>query len=220
MAGASACRPASSTRRARTEQSRFLAVHTLPAAPQRRISAPFAHASPRPSSSGLGRRPFTAKTGVRVPLGAPEFPSAACLRRQRLDGDSRGFAHIAARLGMMQRVARNLLEGLAKAQDLAACVARDLRAGRLGGRIQMGGGGIEPFENIVQLQLTFEDDRGAPSVRPVTTHDARMGSPRAPKLSPRFRLERTGAGNLRDAMESCGNIAVSSVRFPTHFKTA
>ena len=25
----------------------------------------------RPSSSGLGRRPFTAKTGVRVPLGAP-----------------------------------------------------------------------------------------------------------------------------------------------------
>ncbi len=26
---------------------------------------------PRPSSSGLGRRPFTAKTGVRVPLGAP-----------------------------------------------------------------------------------------------------------------------------------------------------
>lgn len=28
---------------------------------------------PRPSSSGLGRRPFTAKTGVRVPLGAPSL---------------------------------------------------------------------------------------------------------------------------------------------------
>ncbi len=26
---------------------------------------------PRPSSRGLGRRPFTAKTGVRIPLGAP-----------------------------------------------------------------------------------------------------------------------------------------------------
>ncbi len=29
------------------------------------------HARPRPSSSGPGRRPFTAKTGVRFPLGAP-----------------------------------------------------------------------------------------------------------------------------------------------------
>ena len=37
-----------------------------------------------PSSSGLGRRPFTAVTGIRTPLGAPEaetqltFPPRSC----------------------------------------------------------------------------------------------------------------------------------------------
>ena len=35
------------------------------------VVAPSREPFPRPSSSGLGRRPFTAKTGVRVPLGAP-----------------------------------------------------------------------------------------------------------------------------------------------------
>ena len=35
------------------------------------VVASLADGFQRPSSSGLGRRPFTAKTGVRVPLGAP-----------------------------------------------------------------------------------------------------------------------------------------------------
>jgi hypothetical protein len=39
-------------------------------------------ASPRPSSRGLGRRPFTAKTRVRFPLGAP-MKSKPCKRWRR-----------------------------------------------------------------------------------------------------------------------------------------
>ena len=35
----------------------------------------------RPSSSGLGRRPFTAETRVRVPLGVPTISSANYLPR-------------------------------------------------------------------------------------------------------------------------------------------
>ena len=40
-------------------------LYTRPRAAARRPNGP------RPSSRGLGRRPFTAKTGVRIPLGAP-----------------------------------------------------------------------------------------------------------------------------------------------------
>jgi hypothetical protein len=42
--------------------------------------------APRPSSRGLGRRPFTAKTGVRIPLGAPSFNGRFALRPPRLNG--------------------------------------------------------------------------------------------------------------------------------------
>ena len=60
----------------------------------RLASPPIRHytaAGQRPSSSGLGRRPFTAKTGVRFPLGAPmisrrgnSFQPSASNRRPRL----------------------------------------------------------------------------------------------------------------------------------------
>ena len=44
----------------------------------------------RPSSSGPGRRPFTAKTGVRFPLGAPEKTKM----RTRRDGRSACYAAV------------------------------------------------------------------------------------------------------------------------------
>src|SRR5690606_29634556 len=49
--------------------ARFCAA--LASRPNPHYTTPGLSADQRPSSSGLGRRPFTAKTGVRVPLGAP-----------------------------------------------------------------------------------------------------------------------------------------------------
>ena len=52
----------------------FLAMALLPARRDDSIALPprlRRQFGPRPSSSGPGRRPFTAKTGVRFPLGAP-----------------------------------------------------------------------------------------------------------------------------------------------------
>src|SRR4051795_11342766 len=58
---------------------------------------------PRPSSSGLGRRPFTAVTGVRVPQGAPPrlvgpprppYDRQATLETQSMDGAVRQHAPI------------------------------------------------------------------------------------------------------------------------------
>jgi hypothetical protein len=48
---------------------------------------------PRPSSSGPGRRPFTAKTGVRFPLGAPMKSMSYDIRR----GDCPRFGQYAKR---------------------------------------------------------------------------------------------------------------------------
>src|ERR1700678_441571 len=93
----------------------------------------------RPSSSGLGRRPFTAETRVRFPLGAPAN-SIVCLTPQTLPSNVNRkyssifqrktsqlsrfyFAIIAPFQGALKRVGANdALEAADRAPPIAAFV--------------------------------------------------------------------------------------------------
>ena len=72
------------------------AVRSRLSPPAFRMAAQLVNGSPRsPSSRGLGHHPFTVSTGVRIPLGTPDFCSIGAVvqlvRISACHAEGRGF---------------------------------------------------------------------------------------------------------------------------------